>query len=189
MIRISGGELKGVKIDTAKGMEVRPTLAKTREAIFNVLASRFDLEMFEAVDLFAGSRALGFEAVSHGAPKALFIENNKKHVSILKKMIHQLSLDDRCQVVYMDALLWMQKSIGLKGQKLFLVDPPYNANLYQKVVDIIDSQRENLDNSILVLEVPKQFDIVYPSNFSLIQKKTYGKTRIDFIEISGGAMP
>ena len=83
-LRITGGELKGKKIPFDLKSSLRPTSSKLREVLFNWL--QFDIKDFQCLDVFAGTGALGIEAISRGARKTVFIELNKKNYIALKKM-------------------------------------------------------------------------------------------------------
>lgn len=183
MLKITGGKYKGFKILCPKGNEVRPTLAKTREALFNVICSRFDLSEYSAIDLFAGSGALGFEAISRGADNVTFIETNKLHCEYLKKNVKKLQVLDQCEVHCTDAIRWLGTLTSAEKPMLFLLDPPYDTPLLEKSLDIITEQIANLPGSLLMLELPKNKEIAYPDKFKVFQQKKFGKTKLDFIQI------
>ena len=84
-MRVIGGTLKGRKLATIRGTRVRPTANRLREAIFNILANR--VEKSVVLDLFAGTGALGIEALSRGAQSAVFVDNSKSAMNILKKNV------------------------------------------------------------------------------------------------------
>ena len=101
-IRISGGNLKGKKIYFEFNDSLRPTSNKLREILFNW--THFELEQgFECLDLFAGTGALGFEAISRNASKVTFVELNKKHYLNIKKNILKLGLQNSSKVFFKDA--------------------------------------------------------------------------------------
>ncbi len=186
MIRISGGRLKGRQIATLKGSDTRPTLAKTRDAIFNVLSSRYELADFEAYDIFASSGALGFEAYSRGIEHVVLIDRNPKVVSLLKKNIDKLSLSQCFKVICDDAIQWIKCAHWQKTPKLFLIDPPYQTDLVNRVVAAIDNHSHSPDGSVLVIETNKKQQYDIPDHFTRFKQKVYGQTRLDFIEIENG---
>ncbi|MCP4753531.1 MAG: 16S rRNA (guanine(966)-N(2))-methyltransferase RsmD [Proteobacteria bacterium] len=187
MLRITGGRLKGRKLLTQKGKATRPTLEKTREAIFNTLQSRYDLERYEAYDLFAGSGALGFEAFSRGASGTIFIETNKKNRSLILANIKDLSLEKHCRVLLEDAVRWLKRQKWSGEPKLFLIDPPYESRLAQQTVDSLASRDDIPVQSLMVLETARDWQVAYPDNFSVFSQKQFGKTRLDFIEIQSAS--
>ena len=169
---------------TPESRNVRPTLEKTREALYNVLMSRFDITAYEGYDFFAGSGALGFEGISRGMPSVVFNESDSDICSFIKKNIENLEIERRCKVICRDAIQWAHKRQWSIAPKLFLLDPPYNTDLPQKMIDILASRKEFLAGSLIVVETEKKSVIIYPSEFVVFQQKNYGKTRMDFIEIS-----
>jgi 16S rRNA (guanine966-N2)-methyltransferase len=184
LVRIISGKLKGRKLKTLKGTTTRPTLAKTRETIFNILQSRFELEAYEAFDLFAGSGALGFEAYSRGAARVQFLETDRQCYKVLKSNIQSLLLTDHCSISLKDATQWVKGGKWSGGpKKLFLLDPPYKSELAQKIIHTLGQVILMPAQSVIVLETEKDKQMDYPELFQLIKQKVIGKTRIDFIEI------
>lgn len=183
MLTIIGGELRGAKLFTPKGKEFRPTLNKTREALFNVISSRYNLQDFDCYDLFAGSGALGFEAVSRGAPSVWFIENQRSNYLLLKKNVEHLGLEGRCQLFFGDALQWLQRQIWKPGPRIFFLDPPYDSKLAQKTINLLAKAGQNLENNLVIVESPKASSFQFPETMTVFQQKTYGLTRLDFLQI------
>ncbi len=183
LLRIISGKLKGRKLQTLKGLTTRPTLEKTRETIFNILQSHYDLSSFEAVDLFAGSGALGFESYSRGVKNVTFIEIDRSCQKLLKSNVEHLLLAKYCSIIMIDAKRWLKRVQWIGDPQLFLLDPPYQSDLAQAVVDILACDTRIPALSIIVLETEKEKEMIYPKHFQLFRKKVIGKTRIDFIEI------
>ncbi len=183
MLRITGGNFKGRKLLSPKGKGTRPTLEKTREAIFNILNSRYELSNYSSYDLFAGSGALGFEAFSRGSNDVIFLDNNKQNCHFITQNIKQLALKKHCSVLFRDAVGWMKSYDWKKTPALFLLDPPYNTDLAQQIIDLLKLRRDILTGSLIVIETDKNHQLSYPPEFVIFQQKVYGKTRLDFIEI------
>lgn len=183
LLKICGGSLRGRRIQAPKGAEVRPTLEKTRDALFNVITSRYDIGCFTAVDLFAGTGALGFEALSRGVERAVFVEKNGLHCSMLEQNIRQLKLGHRCSVFRQDALVWIRKRIDATTNYLILVDPPYATPLAQETLDSLSACKETLASGLVILETARSQSIEIPACFEQFQEKTYGDTRLLFLEI------
>ncbi len=184
MLRISGGNLKGSKVIIPKGDRFRPTLAKSREAMFNVINSRYHLSKYTAVDLFAGSGILGFEALSRGIPNAVFIDTDQQTVSLIRKNINNLSLQKRTTLVSGNAIQWIKKQHFKQSRYLFLSDPPYQTTLAQEIL-ILFSQLSGIPNgSLLITETHKEKTLVPPENLDHFQHKSYGITNLDFFEIN-----
>jgi 16S rRNA (guanine966-N2)-methyltransferase len=183
LLNIIGGELRGAKLITPKGKDFRPTLNKTREALFSVISSRYNLKEYECYDLFAGSGALGFEAVSRGAVNVRFIEYNRNNYLLLKRNIEQLGLESRCQAVFGEAIQWLTKKKWEPAQRLFFIDPPYESKLAQTAINVLAKVGKNLENNLVVIETPKDLPLQFPEMITLFQQKIYGPTKLDFLEI------
>ncbi len=184
MLKLTGGEFKGRKLLTPKGIDIRPTLEKTREAIFDVLTSRFELQHYNVFDLFAGSGALGFEAASRGAERIVFLEKDKYIFAVIRQNIERLAISKRCTAKCQDVIQWIKKKEWNSSSNLFLIDPPYKTDLTQEVVNLFNEKKGLLNGSLIVIETHKKYAIEYPKEFVMFQQKTYGKTRIDFVEIN-----
>lgn len=184
MIRIFGGRLRGRKILVKKGETIRPTINKTRNAIFDLLQNRYNLKKFEVFDLFAGSGALGFEAYSRGVDKIFFIENDRESYKLLLKNLKNFKLNDYCFVFFENTIKWLRKQKWNNKPKLFLIDPPYLSELAQETVDSLSTSLPVSLKSVIVVETAIDKLINYPEGFSLFKKKEYVNTRLDFLEVS-----
>ena len=122
-MRIVGGTFRGHRLTVPSGRSTRPTADRTREAIFNLVASRIALADARVLDLFAGSGALGLEALSRGAASATFLEKAGTALGTIRKNADALGVTRRCTVVRADALRWLKSSDA--AFDLVLADPPY----------------------------------------------------------------
>jgi 16S rRNA (guanine966-N2)-methyltransferase len=118
-MRVIAGELGGRRLRSARGAQTRPTAARVREALFSMLGA---LEGARVLDLFAGSGALGIEALSRGAARATFVERAPGALAALRANVAALGLEERCEIRATDALAALRSS----GQyDLVFIDPPY----------------------------------------------------------------
>ncbi|MDH4231796.1 MAG: 16S rRNA (guanine(966)-N(2))-methyltransferase RsmD [Nitrospirota bacterium] len=140
MVRISSGRLKGRKIATSKkiftssgGDDLRPTSAKVREAVFDILRAETAHAFF--LDLYAGTGAVGLEALSRGAEKVFFIEDNPVRARALIDYIRKMNLGDRAVVYQEKAEAFLQRAVktGMKFDILF-ADPPYASDEIERVL-------------------------------------------------------
>ena len=138
-IRISGGYLKGKKIPFDFKDSLRPTSNKLKEIIFNWL--QFEIENLICLDLFAGTGALGIEAISRQSKKVVFVELNKKNYSVLAKNIQLLGIKDKSKVFFKDAFSWIKKN-DLSRFDLILLDPPFGEEYELKVLKSIIRKNE-----------------------------------------------
>jgi 16S rRNA (guanine(966)-N(2))-methyltransferase RsmD len=118
-MRVIGGEFRSRPLKSAPGLDTRPTPDRLREALFNVLAPRIEGKLL--VDAYAGTGAVGIEALSRGARRAVFIERSKKALAVLRENLDALDLGARAQVVQGKVTLWLDK---FEADIVFL-DPPY----------------------------------------------------------------
>lgn len=136
-IRIIGGEYKSRLINMPKGVEIRPTQDKVREAIFNILG---DVNGKVVLELFAGSGAFGIEAISRGAKSATFIDNNFRCIRTIKSNLETLGIDiSKYDIIKTDALTAPSRLVenGKKFDIVFL-DPPYYKDIAKKCLIKID---------------------------------------------------
>ncbi len=161
-IRIIGGEYKGHKIHLVRG--IRPTSNLVRKAIFDILGA---VDGLRVVDLFAGTGALGLEALSRGAEFAYFIEKSEKVAKILQKNVWLLNYVDKSEVIIEDVF----KSKIPECDVIF-ADPPYNRNYGKKLVEYLRGVE-----ALLVLEHSKFEDVPYG------RKYRFGDTIVRVIEL------
>lgn len=123
-MRITGGALARRTIDAPKGDRTRPTTDRVREALFSLLGARMDLRGARVLDLFAGSGALGLEALSRGAAHATFVERHGATLAVARGNARQLAVADRAAFAKADALAWLGRAAG--PFDLVVADPPYD---------------------------------------------------------------
>lgn len=125
-MHIFSGQYKSRKLLAPKGDKTRPTSGRLREALFNICHSSLEGSLF--LDLFAGSGAMGFEALSRGAKHATFVDNSRESVSCIQSNMTALGLGPNCDVIYGDVFDSMKK-LTKKGKSFDLIyaDPPYDA--------------------------------------------------------------
>ena len=133
-LRIVAGEFRGRRIEAPPGRSTRPTRAQVREAWFNVLGER--VVGARVLDLFAGSGALGFEALSRGATHVHFVESSRAVLAVLRRNIEALGVESRTEVSRADALVLVSapERISAGSWDLVLADPPYDGDVASELV-------------------------------------------------------
>lgn len=128
-LKINGGSFKGLSLYTPAGSTTRPTSNMLREAVFNICQHKVQQAHF--LDVFAGTGAMGLEALSRGAAHATFLENERNALSCIKKNIEKLSVKDKTSILPIDVLAALKK---LEGQTfdLIYIDPPYGEKEQEK---------------------------------------------------------
>ena len=180
-MRIIGGEFKGRKLFCVQGEKTRPTSDRIREAIFNILSTQIEASV--VLDLFAGTGALGLEALSRGAQNAIFIEAHKKALAVLRRNVNALGLEDRATILKWDILknLNCLKAFSACVNLVFM-DPPYNRQL-------IDPALSNLHfcsclqagARVIVEHSPREAIWGDELPFQREDQRTYGKTLVSFL--------
>jgi 16S rRNA (guanine966-N2)-methyltransferase len=134
-MRIIGGTHRGRRLAAPKG-PTRPTTDRTREAVFNLLQSRADLRGARVLDLFAGSGALGLEALSRGAAEAVFVEKAGGALGVIRENAAALGFGPRARIVRADALRWLERGEGNPFDLAF-ADPPYALDGLVRLPDLV----------------------------------------------------
>lgn len=153
-IRIIGGDWRGRKLPVLDAEGLRPTSDRVRETLFNWL--QFEIAGAHCLDLFAGSGALSFEALSRGAASAILLELDVNNAQQLKQNLHAV-MANNAQVIQTDSLLWL----GRSPEKIFdvvFIDPPFHKALMQPAVDALFLQSYINDQAWLYLEQEKSLD-------------------------------
>ena len=132
-IRITGGFLRGRNIESPDSMKTRPTASRTREALFNILQG---VDGFRMLDLFAGSGIMGLEALSRGFKSVTVIEKNKQSAKIIKSNYNKLGLEPNLYIC--DSLSFLSKNDEFFD--VVYIDPPYNSNLYETSINLVQQQ-------------------------------------------------
>ncbi len=173
-VRLIGGEFGGRKLHFQdKGGEVRPTSDRLRETLFNWL--QFDLAGARVLDLFAGSGALGAEALSRGAAQAVLVERARVHCKDLERQLHPL-FEDRISIVHADAREWLRHERGRFD--LVFVDPPYDLQLQAKMARTLDDGGFLADGALIYVESgAHDAEPAMPASWAREREKTGGDVR------------
>jgi 16S rRNA (guanine966-N2)-methyltransferase len=170
-MRVVAGELGGRRLVSPQGTSTRPTTDRVREAIFNSLGSAGVLEGALVADLFAGSGAVGIEALSRGAERCVFVERDRNALRSLDENLDALGLRERSKVVAGDATA-MAPTIDAD---IVFVDPPYDFDDWPALLD-------RLSADLVVAESGSE--IHPPAGWTVTRAKRYGRTRVTFLERS-----
>jgi 16S rRNA (guanine966-N2)-methyltransferase len=168
-LRIVAGEFKGRRLVAPRGARTRPTADRVREALFSMLG---DVSGARVLDLYAGSGALGIEALSRGAASATFVEREPAAVAAIERNLEPLGAD--AVVERADALRWLARAQG--PFELVFCDPPYDSasRLGGPLAERLPGLTS--DDARIVTESDKRNPLELP--FPLIRERTYGHTRI-----------
>lgn len=175
-LRIIAGDWRGRKLPILTSDGLRPTGDRLRETLFNWLAPW--LPGSHCLDLFAGSGALGFEALSRGAAAVTMLELHREVANQLRANCAILGAQN-IEIIETNALTWLsqpdrQNSVATPAFDLVFVDPPFAADLWQTVVDALEQQQQLADKALIYVETPEHFHLNPPDNWTLHRRKSTG---------------
>ena len=182
-MRIVAGRLRGRTIVAPPGDATRPTADRVREAVFNVLAhgdperGGAEIEGARVLDAFAGSGALGLEALSRGAAFATFIDSSPTALAACKQNAEALGVERECRILRADALRPPRADAPCG---LVFLDPPYRSGLAANALRGLAEAGWIADGATIVIELGGPF--VAPEGFTLADERRYGRTRIAFLK-------
>ena len=179
-MRIISGDFRSRKIEEVKSDKTRPTTDRNREALFNILGQYFSGG--EMLDLFAGSGALGIEALSRGINKAYFIDNYFLAQKTIYNNLNNLKLNDRGFVIKEDAFVFLKNSE--MQFDLIIVDPPYALDKYDLILELIVTRQLIKNNGIIVFEADKKTELIQDfQNCYKYKEKIFGNTKFAFYKM------
>ena len=134
-MRIIAGQFRGHSLDAPQGHRTRPSTARTRESLFSLIDSRIYLHDAEVIDLFAGTGALGLEAISRGAALVTFVESDGHVLDCARQNAERLDVSDQCLFVQGDAVTYMDRYTG-PDVDLIMADPPYKLEAMREMPNL-----------------------------------------------------
>jgi 16S rRNA (guanine966-N2)-methyltransferase len=176
-VRIIAGQFRGRSLEAPPGLATRPTADRVREALFSMFASRVgSFEGLRVADLYAGSGALGLEALSRGAEHATFVENDLKAQGIIKDNASNLGLTDRMRIVGGSALALPRS----EPFDLIFADPPYAAGSGSAVVKAVAGANWLAPGGWLSVETARG-DRVEPMDFAIEVERDFGRAKLTLL--------
>ncbi|VUD53683.1 Ribosomal RNA small subunit methyltransferase D [Thalassocella blandensis] len=170
-IRIIAGQWRGRKLTVPNELGLRPTGDRLRETLFNWLAPY--IEGARCLDAYAGTGALGLEALSRGAEQVQFIESNGRTASQLQNNL-QLLQTNQANVAHGSCIDWL-KSNSPQPYDLIFLDPPFAENLWQSTIDALCEHQLLRPNALIYIEMPRQHLLQTPSQWRNIKQKDSGQ--------------
>ena len=190
-MRIIAGKYKGRQLRVPKKMDFRPTSERVREAIFSALQSMLELEGLRVLDLYAGSGALGFEALSRGAAEVAFCEIERARLALLRENAEALGVSDQCTVYSGAVRNCLERELDGEPYDLIFADPPYAEHPGEDLLVWLADTAALHANSLLVIEGGKKQTVLEPrvslsggSLAAVLEKeKIYGDTLVLYYRI------
>ena len=188
MMRIITGRARGVHLDTLSGEKTRPTLERTKEAVFSML--QFEIRDARVLDLFAGSGQLGLEAVSRGASLAVFCDKAKEAIEIVKRNIQKTRLGDSCEVYCADYTAFLLTLQGKKSFDIVFLDPPYAIGAVPVALRALLDYGLLADGAKIVCETGATADVfgndaALAEAFDVIKQAKYGAAYVSILSVKG----
>lgn len=181
-MRVVSGSARGVSLISLEGLETRPTTDRVKESMFNVL--QFELYGKRILDLFAGSGALGIEALSRGAAEATFVDQSKKALDVVQKNLKQTRLEGQAVLVCEGFERFLKRTDN--PFDIVFLDPPYASDFAAKAVGLLLERGLLSDRAVVVLEHDRE-QADTDRLLAAFTKKTYryGKTFVTFYRNEG----
>jgi 16S rRNA (guanine(966)-N(2))-methyltransferase RsmD len=175
-LRVTGGESKGRRLRTPKS--IRPTQGMVKEAIFNLVATR--IEDARVVDLFAGSGALGIEALSRGAAYVTFVDRVPRGLAILRQNLDELGFKSRASVVRAEVGRWLESAPDeIKEADLVFLDPPYGDPVFERSLKALDRAP---GDATVVAEYSRHQSLPRLERLRVERERRYGDTMVAVLE-------
>ena len=185
-MRIVGGEFRGRQLATLKSSDIRPTTDRTRESLFNILNHAYPeaLEGTRMLDLFAGTGAMGLEALSRGVKSVLFVENSIEGRGLLWSNIEALGLAGRTRIMRRDATR-LGPANRIEPYEFLFADPPYGKTLGDQALAAAHEGGWLKPGALAILEERADVTPDIPADYSLLEAREFGDTRMHFYRYRG----
>ena len=173
-MRIIAGERRGHKLIEFSGEDIRPTTDRVKESLFNLIQEY--VSDADVLDMFSGSGALSFEALSRGANSATCLDIDKRSIDVIRKNCASLNYEQKCEIINTSCFDFLKRCT--KQYDLILLDPPYNKDFIEKTLSEIVQHGIIADDGIIVLESDSTDFHSDFGNLQLLKQRKYGRTYI-----------
>ena len=182
-MRIVGGRFKGRPLRTPTSQETRPTADRLRETLFNVLAHAYGdpASGGRVIDLFAGTGALGLEALSRGAAHALFVEQGSAARALIRDNVEALGVAGLCRIFRRDAT--KLGDVQAAPFDLAFLDPPYGQGLGESALVSLRDGHWLSAAALLILEEAASAEVAVPAGFATVERRDSGDTQLLFLRL------
>ena len=189
-MRITGGRFRGRNLAAPDDERVRPTSDRVRQAIFNILlhndfGTGFSLEGAKVIDLFAGTGALGIEAISHGAAYALLVDDSAESRALIRTNVEAFGLTGATKIWRRDATDLGPLNTGSGGPfHLAFLDPPYRQGLAAAALASLRDGGWLSANALAFVETAADETLTAPDGYRVVDERSYGETRVQIFASS-----
>ena len=161
-MRVIAGTRRSLPLRSLEGDATRPTADRYKETLFNVLQN--DVPGARFLDLFAGSGAIGIEALSRGARHAVFVENSRKAVSVIRENIHFTKFEEEADILLSDAISYV-RGLSVVDFDVIFIDPPYHGELYERTFSQLSEMKYVTENTMIITESSLDMDFSFAENY------------------------
>jgi 16S rRNA (guanine(966)-N(2))-methyltransferase RsmD len=182
-LRVISGSARGRRLKTVPGDTTRPITDRVKESLFNILGA--DVKGAVILDLFAGTGAVGIEALSRGADFVRFVDRNRLPIKIVRENLKITGLGDEAQVLQMDAFAVLKGEIDRKFDYVYIAPPQYKG-MWKKALQMLDDRIDWLvDDAWIIVQIhPIEFEQISLKNLVEFDKRRYGSTLLVFYRIN-----
>lgn len=179
--RVIAGSAKGRKLKLVPDKGVRPIMDRVKEALFNILGVGVRDSHF--LDLFAGTGAVGIEALSRGAAYARFLDNNKLSIQTIHDNLNHTRLAERAEVLFADSLAYLKRKNAATFDIVFIAPPQYKG-IWKEALIALDENPIHLNpDALVIVQIdPSEYEEVTLQNLELYDERRYGRTSLLFLE-------
>lgn len=179
-MRVISGTAKGHKLHTPEGLDTRPTIDRVKESLFNIIA--YDLSQCRFLDLFSGSGAIGIEALSRGAQKAVFVDESNICEQVIERNLNFTKLYDKAIILKKDALSAISYLHSTNESfDIIFMDPPYNKGLIEPTLTAIINTKVLKKEGYIIVEHSSKVPIPSIKGLKIVREKDYKTTSMTFM--------
>ena len=179
-MRVIAGSRRSLPLKSLEGDNTRPTVDKYKETLFNCIQMEVPDSMF--LDLFSGSGAIGIEALSRGAKRAVLVENNKQALDVIKANVHFTKFENEAEIVKSDVISYVSRLPKISFDVIFM-DPPYGKGLEKEVIQILNTKEFTNPDYTIIMEATLDEDMSYieDTKFKIYKTKNYKNNKHVFL--------
>lgn len=183
-MRIIGGKARGRRLNLPRGYRLRPTSCRIREALFDILPPMAGMSF---LDLYAGSGAIGLEALSRGAVKVVFVEKNKALADVIKRNLGRTEFEGRYEILATEGKRGI-RALGKKGMRFdfLFADPPYERGFVRETLRCIGEESLLSEDSLVIIQhsIREELGQGPEGRFILVDQRRYSDTILSFLKLN-----
>ena len=181
-MRVIAGSAKRIQLKTIEGMDTRPTTDRIKETLFNMISEYLADSYF--LDLFSGSGAIGIEALSRGASKAVFVEQSRQAMNCIRENLKVTRLEEKAVLFETDVISALKRMDSNEKFHYIFMDPPYGQLLEKTVLEYLGHSNLLAEDALIIVEASMETDFSYVTSlgFTIVKEKCYKSNKHVFLE-------